>query len=67
MEANLIIKKCQLKHEKPEKKVTIKEEPSSSTNIKLDALIRTMERMADWMINSDRPQEPQVINLNFRN
>jgi len=67
MEANLMINKSQLKHEKPEKKVTINEEPSSSTNLKFDALIKTMERMDDWMINLDRPQEPQVRNLNFKN
>ena len=64
---NLMIKKFELKHEKPENKVKIKEERSSSTNLKLDALIRTMKRMADRMINSDRPQEPEVRNLNFRN
>lgn len=67
VEENLMINISQLKHEKPEKKVTIKEEPSSSTNLKLDALIRTMERMANRMINSDRPQEPQVRNSNFIN
>lgn len=67
VEENLMIKKSQLKHEKPKKKVTIKEEPSSSTNIKLDTLIKTMDRMADQMINLDRQLEPQVGNLNFRN
>lgn len=67
VEENLMIKKFQWNHEKLEKKVTVKEETSSSTNLKLDALIRTMERMANRMINSDRLQVPQVRNLNFRN
>lgn len=67
VEANLMIKKSQLKHKKPKKRVTIKEEPSSSTNLKLDSLMITMERMADQMIKSDRSQEPQVRNPNFRN
>ena len=57
----------ELKHEKPEKKVAIKEETSSSADLKLDAPIITMERMADRMINSNREQEPQVKNPNFRN
>lgn len=67
VEANLMIKKSQLKHEKLEKRVTMKEEPSSSTNLKLDALVKTMDRMADQMINSDRTQESQVTNPTFRN
>ena len=30
-------------------------------------MIKTMERMADRMINLDRPHEPQVRNPNFKN
>ena len=67
VEANLMIKKSQLKHEKLEKRVTIKEEPSTSTNLKLHALIKTMDRMVNLMINSTRYLEPQVRNPNLRN
>ena len=37
----------------------------AAKHLKLDEMIRTMERMANRMINSDRPQEPQVRKPNF--
>jgi len=46
VEANLLIKKSKMK---PEKKVTIKEESSSSSDGKLDTLIKTMEKMMERM------------------
>jgi len=49
VEANLLIKKSKIKPEKLEKKVTIKEESSSSSYGKLDTLINTMEIMMDKM------------------
>ena len=73
VEANLMIKKSQLKHEKPEKNVTIKEEPStSSSDAKLYSLTRAMEKMMERLTITDRnpPREnqvsPQIRNLNFR-
>lgn len=66
VEANLLIKKSKIKLEKPEKKVTVKEEPSSSSEGKLDTLIKTMERMMERMTISNRQVEPLIRNLNYR-
>ena len=53
--------------------MTIKEEPSTSTsNAKIDSLVRTMERMMERINITDRtpPREnqtgPQIRNPNFR-
>lgn len=64
VEANLLIKKSKIKSEKPEKKVTIKEESSSSSEVKLDTLNKTMERMIDRMTIADRKVEPSIRNPN---
>lgn len=50
VDANLMIKKSKIK---PEKKFTIKEESSSSDG-KLDTLIKTMERMIDKKTIADQ-------------
>ena len=63
VEANLSIKNSKMKGEI---KVTIKEETSSSSEVKLDALIRTLERMVDRMSSMERQPEAQVRNPNFR-
>lgn len=63
VEANFSIKKSKMKGEK---RVTIKEEASSSSDVKLDTLIRIVERMVDRMSITKRQLEPQVINPNFR-
>lgn len=41
VEANLLSKKAKLRIEKRE---TIKEEPSSSSDVKIDTLVKTMEK-----------------------
>ena len=46
--------------------MTIKEEPSTSSDTKFDALLRTMEIMLDKMSISDRQTKPQIKNPNFR-
>lgn len=69
VEANLLAKKSKLKIEK---RVTIKEEPSTSSDIKLDTLVKTMEKMMEKMTLLDKAvaREPQggphIRNLNFR-
>ena len=63
MEANLIIKKSKIK---TEKRVTIKEEISTSSEGKLDTLIKTMENMMDNMSIDDQQAEPSIRNPNFR-
>lgn len=57
VEANLLAKRAKTK---TEKKVTIKEEASSSNN-----LLRKLEKMFDRLTNTDKP-ETQVRNPNFR-
>jgi len=63
VEANLHIKRSKTK---TEKKVTIKEEPSTSSEEKLDSLIKTMERMMDKMSIKEKLTEPLIINSNYR-
>ena len=70
VEANLLAKRARLRYEK---RVTIKEESStSSSNAKLYTLVRTMERMMEIINIVDRapPREnqprPQIRNHNFR-
>ena len=62
VEANLLIKKSKLKNER---KVTLKEEPSTSFNTIFDAFLRNMESMVDKMSILDRKTEPQIRNTNF--
>jgi hypothetical protein len=70
VEANLLEKRaCQ----RSERRVTIKEEPSTSTlDSKLNSLARAMERMMERLTVSeispprDNPPTPQVRNPNFR-
>jgi len=57
VEANLLAKRARTK---TEKKVTIKEEASSS-----DHLLRKLEKMFDRLTIADKP-ETQVRNPNFR-
>jgi hypothetical protein len=59
--------------QRTERRVTIKEEPSTSTSdAKIDSLVRTMERMMERLEITDRnpPREnqpgPQIRNPNFR-
>jgi hypothetical protein len=59
--------------QRTERRVTIKEEPSTSTaDAKIDSLVRTMERMMERLEITDRnpPREnqpaPQIQNPNFR-
>lgn len=66
VEASFLIKKSKIKLEKPEKKVTIKEESSSYFEVKLDTLIKIMETMMDKMTIVDRQAEPSKRNLNYR-
>ena len=61
VEANLLAKRARTR---AEKRVTIKEEASTSDN-KMDTLIRTVEKMVDRLTIADRP-EPQIRNPNFR-
>jgi len=56
----MLIKKSKTKPMKLEKKVTIKEESSSSSDVKHDTLIKTMERMTIV----DREAEPLIRNSN---
>jgi len=59
VEVNFLIKKSKIKPKKPKKKVTIKEESSSSSfSVKLDTLIKTMERMMDRITIDDRQVKP---------
>ena len=60
---NLSIKKSKMKGER---KVTIKEEASSSFEVKFDTLIRTIERMVDKISITERQSEAQVRNHNIR-
>lgn len=53
VEANLLIKKSKSKPESTENKVVFKEESSSSLDVKLDTLIKTMERMMDRISITD--------------
>lgn len=53
VEANMFEKKAKLRSNK---RVTIKEEPCSSSDVKLDTLVKTMERMI--LIARDAPKEP---------
>ena len=62
IEENLTIKKS---NTKGERKVTIKEEPSTSSDAKLDTLIRKMDRMVDKMSITKMQLETQVQNPNF--
>lgn len=52
VEANLLAKRERMRLEK---RVSVKEEASNS-NVKMDTLIRTMERMVDWLSITDRPE-----------
>jgi hypothetical protein len=70
VEANLLVKRAR---QRSERRVTIKEEPSTSTtDSRLDSLTRTVELMLERMNVSDRnpPRDnapaPQVQNPNFR-
>jgi L-rhamnose mutarotase len=70
VEANLLAKRAR---QRSERRVTIKEEPSTSTtDSKWDAMVRTMELMLERMNVSDispprdNPPAPQVRNPNFR-
>lgn len=47
VEANLLIKKSKSKHARTKKKFVFKEEASSSLDVNLDTLIKTMEKMMD--------------------
>ena len=63
MEANFIIEKSKIKTKKI---VTIKEETSTSSEGKLDTLIKTLEKMMDKISIIDRQAEPSIRNPNFR-
>jgi hypothetical protein len=70
VEANLLEKRAR---QRSERRVTIKEEPSTSTtDSKLDSLTRAVEIMMERLTVSDRnpprenPPAPQVRNPNFR-
>jgi hypothetical protein len=70
VEANLLAKRAR---QRSERRVTIKEEPSTSTSdSKLDSLARAVEIMMERLTVSDRnpprenPPAPQVRNPNFR-
>jgi hypothetical protein len=70
VEVNLLAKRAR---QRIERRVTIKEEPSTSTsNSKLDSLAREMERMMEILTVSKRnpPREnspaPQIQNPNIR-
>ena len=69
VEANLLAKKARLRNER---RVTIKEETSAS-ELKIDSLAKTLERMMDRLENIERKpqwdnqqQGPQIRNPNFR-
>lgn len=61
VEANLLAKRARMK---TEKKVTIKEEASSS-DVKADHILRKLEKMFDRLTIVDKP-ETTIINPNFR-
>lgn len=70
VEANLLAKKSKLK---TERRITIKEEPSSSSSyLKIDNLVKIMERIMERMTRADRtpPRDNQInsqnINHNLR-
>lgn len=70
VEANLLSKKSKLK---TERRVTIKEEPSSSSSdLKIDNLVKTMEIMMERMTvvditpPRDNQENSQNINQNLR-
>lgn len=69
LEANLLAEKSKLK---TKIMVTIKEETSTSSDVKLDTLVKTMDNMMERMTLGDRaiarePQGgPQIKNPNFR-
>ena len=63
VEANLLIKKSQIKQEK---KVTIKEDSSSSSYCKVDTLKNTTERIIDKMTIAYRQAKPSIKNPNYR-
>ena len=58
LEANLLAEKSKLK---TENMVTIKEETSTSSDVKLDTLVKTMDNMMERMTLGDRAisREPQ--------
>ena len=68
-EANLLAKRARMRNER---RVTIKEDPSTS-DIKIDSLEKSMERIMDRLENMERKplwdnqqQGPQIRNPNFR-
>jgi hypothetical protein len=70
VEANLLTRRAR---QRTKRRVTIKEEPTmSSSDAKLDSIVRTMERMMERLTIADRnpPREnqdaPRVRNPNFR-
>jgi len=54
VKSNLLAKKSKMK---TERKVTIKEDTSTSSNAKLDTLVKTMEKMMERMTLGDRDIE----------
>ena len=60
VEANFLAKEVKLR---TEKQVTIKEQSSSPSDVKLDTLVKTMERMMERMTLTDKisPREPQGV------
>jgi len=58
VEANLLAKKSKLRFEK---RVTIKQEPSSSLDVKLQTLVKTLKGIMERMALTYRipPREPQ--------
>jgi hypothetical protein len=66
VEANLLAKWA---HQRSERRVTIKEEPSTSTtDSKLDSLARSVELMMERinLFERDNAPAPQIRNPNFR-
>ena len=69
VEANLLANKAKFGSEK---RVTIKQESSLSSNVNMDNLVKTMERMMERMTltNMVAPRQPQGVpqikNTNFR-
>jgi hypothetical protein len=70
VEANLLVKRAR---QRSERRVTIKEEPSmSTTDSKLDSMVKTLELLMERVNVSDRnpmrdnTPTPQVQNPNFR-
>jgi len=66
VEANLLTKKSKSKLERTEKKVVFKEYPSSSSDVKLNTMTKTMERMMDRISITDRQAKPLLRNPNIR-